>query len=287
MFVQFTMKLHTASVCVLFTLLVSAVSAEQLVVYGLRPYEITGLDNKDTASDLGDIFLQFGDRVAQRLLCAKNESAFFCKCEVTCVDNVYTQYEIDAPGGVQYPYGLCNPVGTSLKHPDYKCVRDDGFHMGSASIRTRYPNVSALCFEKRDPPYLPSCWWKYNSSKHIGGEWYSHPAAGNCDTHPTNCSWSIAETKKIVNESCINDGMFGLVEKHGADCLDGCAKPYNTSSECYLTCFFDAMLQIPAANLKSIWDAAFASEDPAKGGCPARPFPRGTVRPSPRHPSLE
>ena len=269
--------------------LACAAVSERTVVYGLRPYEITGLDNKDTASDLGDIFFLFGDRVAQRPSCAANPHSFFCKCEVTCVDNVYTQYEIDASGGWQYPYGPCNPAqNATLENPGYKCVRDDGFHMGSAAVDKRYEAVGWGCVPPRaGPPYTDQCWWKYNSSKHIGGEWYSHPAAGNCDTHPTNCSWSIAETKKIVNESCINDGMFGLAEKHGADCLDGCAKPYNTSADCYLTCIFDAVLQIPAANLKSIWDAAFASEDPAKGGCPARPFPRGTVRPSPRHPSLE
>ena len=242
-------------------------------LYGLRPYSLRGLDDHDSADALGDTFFLFGDRIAQRERCASDPTGFFCSCEVTCVDNVYTQYTVTIYGGIDYPYGACNPTTTNISNPQYVCRGDDGLHAGSAVVNTRYATLGDGCIPPQTTgPYPDSCGWKYYSSKHVGGMWFSTPAKGNCDTQPASadCTWRIAETRKIVNESCLNDQVISVVEQRDPSCFTTCPQPTNTSSHCYLNCFFANALQVPAATLQQTWENAFASSDPKKGGCPGR-----------------
>eukprot|EP01060_Flectonema_neradi_P017693 TRINITY_DN2453_c0_g1_i2.p1 TRINITY_DN2453_c0_g1~~TRINITY_DN2453_c0_g1_i2.p1 ORF type:complete len:279 (+),score=32.63 TRINITY_DN2453_c0_g1_i2:47-838(+) len=233
------------------------------VVYGLRPYQITGIDEKDTADVLGEVFFLFGDRIAQSQKCAANPSGFFCKCEVTCEDNVYTSYNISTPFGLDHQYGACNPQG-DLKHPDYTCYKGDPFYPGSAQVNKRYNSTAEGCVPYQpNPPYDPSCNWKYKTSKHIGGTWYSTPAAGDCSTHPSNCSWKVESTIKVVNESCVNGPLLSYVTKNADGCIQKCPQPTNSTSTCYLDCFFEQIWATPAAKFEKLFMDTFDS-------CPGR-----------------
>eukprot|EP01063_Lacrimia_lanifica_P027407 TRINITY_DN3844_c1_g2_i1.p1 TRINITY_DN3844_c1_g2~~TRINITY_DN3844_c1_g2_i1.p1 ORF type:complete len:267 (+),score=87.62 TRINITY_DN3844_c1_g2_i1:67-867(+) len=247
-------------------------AAVNLTVVGLRPYALTGLDEKNTADLLGDLFFLFGDRIAWRKSCRDDPTGRFCQCEVTCDDNVYTLYTVEALTGIDHAYARCNAGTNNLTDPQYRCEGGDPFHVGYSNISTRYPNVSAACHQA-GPPYPEECSWKYMSSKKTGGAWYSHPAAGNCATHPGRCSWRILQTLKIVNETCVNDNVVALFERRNAGCFAQCT-PYDPASDCYLQCFFDTLRrgEVSAPELHGIFAAAFASDDPAAGGCPGRPI---------------
>ena len=254
------MKLVAAAVVAITTAL-QPVGAT--VVYGLRPYEITGISEKDTASPLGEIFFLFADRIAQSQKCAANPGGFFCKCEVTCEDNVYTAYNITTPDGMDHAYGACNPRG-DLKHPDYSCRGGDPFYPGSTLVNTRYNSVGEGCVPPHEnPPFDPSCNWKFKTSKHIGGNWYSTPSAGDCSVDPSNCSWKIESTIKVVNETCVNGVLLSHVTKGANTCIQKCPQPSNTTSTCYLDCFFDSVWETPATKFEEIFLNAFDN-------CPGR-----------------
>ena len=67
------------------------------------------------------------------------------------------------------------------------------------------------------------------------------------------------------------------------ECFDACGAPRNTSSACWIGCFYRTILGaegmlptgatnpggMPYESLAAAWEAPFVSEDPAQGGCPA------------------
>jgi hypothetical protein len=77
-----------------------------------------------------------------------------------------------------------------------------------------------------------------------------------------------------VQEAAVNAASDG--------CFDGCAQPTNRSSACWVDCYFRTLLGnnsahgvasptdgISVAEVRTLWDAPFESDDPTKGGCPA------------------
>lgn len=82
------------------------------------------------------------------------------------------------------------------------------------------------------------------------GSWYSLPADGECQSpdEPLSlegkCTWRIKQRVKTIDGKCLlhQQGMLA-------------------------SCFHEARL--PMAKTRAIFNAAFASDDTAKGGCPA------------------
>ena len=51
--------------------------------------------------------------------------------------------------------------------------------------------------------------WKFQSSKHIAGLWYSTPSNGNCDNPDADyCTWRLVETVKTAGEQSFSDGSI-------------------------------------------------------------------------------
>lgn len=92
----------------------------------------------------------------------------------------------------------------------------------------------------------------------VGGLWYSTPKAGLCGENVSmvdssspegfnssaTCTWRIKQEVRTVNASCANAAVERFVQAQNVTCFDGCAQPYNTTSECWIECFFDTALQV-------------------------------------------
>jgi hypothetical protein len=91
---------------------------------------------------------------------------------------------------------------------------------------------------------------------------------------------------KKVSRECHNSHVFEAVQQYGHACFEDCPEPTNTSSECWIRCYYNTMLgpqsgtgfgeptssylagHMPVQMLQAAWLSAFRSTDPAKGGCP-------------------
>jgi len=139
------------------------------------------------------------------------------------------------------------------------------------------------------------CWTSHAASKLTDanpGYWYSPLAFGDCSLHPEpspNCTWSLQSVEKIVNATCHSDSFFGSVQRAAPEPFAACggagAKP-NASDPCWIRAFYTAVLGpdagkpygwkvagLPIGDLIEFWESPFASDDPAKGGCPGLPVP--------------
>lgn len=106
----------------------------------------------------------------------------------------------------------------------------------------------------------------YNAA---GGEWYSHPGAGECGPGQhvgdgSGCAWRVVERQRVINATCMYRRLDVNVESHDSSCFQGCAQPHNVTSTCYLKCYSAAVGDMTADQLAQPWAEAFAAE----GGCP-------------------
>lgn len=118
-------------------------------------------------------------------------------------------------------------------------------------------------------------------AKKTGGFWYSTTDKGYCDLNPSSsCTWRVVEVVKVVNKTCSDNAIYSAVEKEGDQCFTHCSgtgAARNTSSECWISCFYDTVCGptcgtpnpsldgMPLADLKAAWNLPFAPED--QGGC--------------------
>jgi hypothetical protein len=138
----------------------------------------------------------------------------------------------------------------------------------------------------------PWDWWK-QGLVHLFGEgvWWSTLAAGQCKhNHPqaaasaAGCSWRTVREVKRVSKLCADASIGNYVQnadRHG--CFANCssADRSNSSSACYIHCFFNTVLgpqsqhKIPSpggmslAALSQAWRRPFMSSVTSQGGCPA------------------
>lgn len=110
--------------------------------------------------------------------------------------------------------------------------------------------------------------------------WYSTQAAGKCEPGQVvgkDCWWRIAETRRNVNASCVNDAMLASISKKNATCFNSCPNPADRESDCWLRCLFTTIAGDGTAAAPGIsradaiipFERAFA--DPSDGGCPPIP----------------
>lgn len=83
----------------------------------------------------------------------------------------------------------------------------------------------------------------------MNGTWYSTQAAGQCKAGARpdgsgDCWWRLAETKRTVNQSCVDDRVIKSVQKHGAPCFGKCPGDTGTNrtQPCFIDCLFDTVL---------------------------------------------
>jgi len=133
--------------------------------------------------------------------------------------------------------------------------------------------------------------WAVNVPRKTAGFWYSTLEEGMCTESSADgtCGWKVISTKTI-KEECLKDKITSAVEKKTPDCFQECG-PRNTTSPCWISCFFGAVLGpeagsnasrplggIPTAQLEQYWNDAFLPEE--HGGCPQVDISRFSQAPS-------
>ena len=120
------------------------------------------------------------------------------------------------------------------------------------------------------------------------GNWSSTAAAGQCDPAtrgaPAGCSWRMVQEVKRASKTCADVSIGRYVEASDErKCFESCgaADRTNSSSPCWINCFFSTMLGpnsttvipspggIPIEALFEAWRRPFESDEAAQGGCPA------------------
>jgi hypothetical protein len=97
---------------------------------------------------------------------------------------------------------------------------------GAPAMRTHGPVPPLRCAAGRFPAVMILCVCFPVS------ELQRHPYQAH------GCSWRLARTVKRVNKTCHDASMNKAVEARLPSCFAGCAQPHNTSSACWVDCFF-------------------------------------------------
>lgn len=200
--------------------------------------------------------------------------------EVHAAERVVRKVEVTFSGNYSR-YALCNaqkdagddacPADSYDCQPSDEVVGREEVAGGTSAAPT--PGTRGRYNDEAD-------YWNYNTANTLGGYWYSLAGVNGASPAP---SWS-ARTVKSINSRCQQRWLYKRVQEVGADCFNGCASPTNTTSECWIRCFYDTTLGSNSATSASpsgglggetiaqLWSAGFESEDPSVGGCPpARP----------------
>lgn len=122
--------------------------------------------------------------------------------------------------------------------------------------------------------------WRSNLPRKTGGFWYSTLEQGQCQdgSKAGSCSWRIRATASVRND-CLQDRLMTTAETAAKDCFSACG-PRNSTSPCWIACFFDTVLGPEARNstnvtglpLESLATAFAGSFEPeSQGGCPRVP----------------
>lgn len=89
------------------------------------------------------------------------------------------------------------------------------------------------------------------------------------------CFWR--EVSSIsVNATCVRNALVTSIQKRQPKCWQGCPQPTNITSGCWVTCMLEVINGNPSKDLRPMdskeliapFEAAFASDDPHRGGCP-------------------
>jgi len=156
------------------------------------------------------------------------------------------------------------------------CVLDNTAAFEKANCTTTFVNY--FCHSSR---HHHSAWYEFvgDLACLLEGSWYSTNEAGKCaGTELTDdCWWFVAEEKRTVNQTCVDNNVIKSVQAVRPDCWTECPdnQGKNVSSACFLKCLFNTMLGNSTEGVKPMTKAAivhpftqsFKSSDPAKGGC--------------------
>ena len=208
--------------------------------------------------------------------------------------------EVDSRWG---QYGLCNECGpdgvdafsklpctpgsyfcSCVKAPlrIQECDAPDTLKVGRNNLTQSFGRWAAgTCTWDQ---YIARPWtcWAMSVVQKTGGAWYSTFAASE------GSAWRVVEVAKVVTKACSDASLYKAIEAgDSVKCFDACGAPRNTSSVCWIGCFYrtilgaEGMLPTGAGRpggmsydaLAQAWEAPFASSDPSRGGCPAVAVP--------------
>lgn len=272
--------------------------AVNLTMFHVNGANYSGIANMDTGDAAGDAFFALRSVYVPMECSDPNHSPFTPDCnnpEVVGEDLTVTEVvvTVDSRFGNYSACNVCvnNTVPFTKNTPcidgDYVCV------CGSFPDMTTHcpPTVGmkdlsgGINFgpkpKKGDPKYT---WWLSNLVERVQGIWYSMPAAGECkdDSAPGDCYWKIVETKRRVYQSCQEKHIFSNITAENAQCFSSCPEPTNTTSNCFIDCFFSTILGQDSGlqnvtgqegqgwskeKIVSLWSSS-VTNGPLHGGCP-------------------
>jgi hypothetical protein len=194
------------------------------------------------------------------------------------VDTRWTNYsDCNKEGGVY----RCSPYGTRNSSVGIFNLTEFGINHGSHAKQKQCTDPGAqypTCLQEIDN-------WRYNTPAKTGGYWYSTLADGFCGNArgAQACSWRVVEVAKRVSRQCFDDSFFSVVRSADhSGCFDSCPHPRNTTTGCFIRCFYRTVLGprageglgpaflsgMPLSQLEAAWARPFESSDPERGGCP-------------------
>jgi len=279
---------------------------EDLTIFHVNPISYSSAPvNMDTGDVLGDMYFDLRS-VSLPVECAVPSPATEHDCdnvEVVADDLVITKVVLTVDGNYG-EYGRCNIcVNGTDHHGNNSCV--DGVywcqcgdygsqtHQCNGQVGRAAINASSHHDCKPDshgnPPPVWQC-WNGATAKKTGGLWFSTTSNGYCGDGtapvPPDCTWGVKEVAKIVNKTCSDNSIYSTVEQHdlSGDCFDACVDSgvgpkRNTSSPCWISCFYTTALGpeagkvngtiegMPIQDLIDAWNKPFLPVE--KGGCPA------------------
>jgi hypothetical protein len=93
------------------------------------------------------------------------------------------------------------------------------------------------------------------------------------------CFWRVVNVQKRINRTCSERTVNAGVVARNPACFNGCAQPTNTTSTCWIHCFYSTLLGdrsntslvpasaglgMPGRDIQALWDSPFA----AGSACP-------------------
>jgi len=260
-----------------------------------------GISNMNEGDAAGDMFFA----IKSRALPVECPGAYDCNDpEMYAKNLVISKVTVELDMDYLQSEGLyaecnVNETGHGTGAPIYTCLcHDHGASGGLCNHSIGMQTVRSLpWYQLPKPGSAAPDFWRYNLAQRIGGQWWSTVAAvdgvggGECtEGHgkPAGCSWRLVETVKVVTNDCASRSMNAAVVEagEGAGCFKKCLQPTNTSSVCWVDCFYDTVLGpkgstqplvntshaddgLSTAQLLAMWAAPFDSDNLAEGGCPA------------------
>jgi len=275
--------------------------AVNLTLYHVNPLK-EGVEpvNMDTSDLPGDIFFDLRSVVLPVECASPYAWPGDCENQEMVGDDLVISkllVEADARWG---EYGMCNVCGADGRDPfshmrctpnEYFCTCRNKIGYGlepcpdSVTSKVGRENITETFSEYQQctwDQFMKTPWQCWSSSvfRKTGGMWYSTFEEGE------GTAWKVLEVQKVVNKSCSDDVIYSAIEAYDdVSCFDACSRQRNTSSACWVGCFYrtvlgaDGMLPsgfdnpggMPYEALADAWDRPFASDAPARGGCPAVP----------------
>lgn len=260
----------------LFIFAVSAQSWHNLTVVGLRPYNISGLDDKDTADSQGDVYFWMVDKVLMPYTCEQDPTFMLCKSEaVVHENNVYEVSVLSVDYSSIGRYALCNADSKDPTGGTWECYPSEPqFGIGNVSQMFGHCRHSWFSHHSCSTDWVK---WRAEMANKLPEMWFSSQKAGHCDVG-SSCYWNL-ETKAVKNATCVNSKVEAAVESKGASCFNSCGAVRNVTSDCYIKCFFNTILggsnssgsSMTVAEIMDPFNQALSLEDVSKGGCPSLP----------------
>ncbi|KAJ8599460.1 hypothetical protein CTAYLR_008052 [Chrysophaeum taylorii] len=286
----------------LFVVVVVAAASADPRLMNITIYHVNSLEdgvvpvNMDSSNLAGDVFFDLRSIVLP-VECG-TQYAWTGDCdnaELTASDAVISKLvlEVDTRYG---EYARCNYCdngtdpfsGLACQAGEYFCTCGDymqSYQCTETEVGKENISIAFANFTCTWDTYVVAPWrcWSTNVAQKTGGLWYSTLSTGECPG--PNCTWRLVSVDKVVSKNCSNDVIFDAVES--ADqvaCFDACGYPRNTSSACWIGCFYqtvlgpEGMLPTPYPGFKhsgmslddlvDAWTRPFNFDDPAMGGCP-------------------
>ncbi len=174
-----------------------------------------------------------------------NEMGEFSRCNL-CPDNGRVPF---APGADQ----PCPADSTcSCATGEYACWPNGVWNaeLGSQNPTTTFWSRPQSPNHGSKPDSETASRWQTNLANRTnqvgtGTHWYSTLEAGNCDDPSAQgCHWRLVEIVKKVSSDCMRQHVHSALHTSGAKCFQGCSQPTNSSSLCYIECFYESLLGI-------------------------------------------
>jgi len=266
----------------------AAVLLQNLTLFHTNEFKYTslGITDMNEGDAAGDLFFV----LKARALPVECPGAYDCRDPELAANKLQiTKVVVEVDSQYLQTAGLYAECNVNENTSTYTCECRGAPHNSCTNHTVGVQTVRSLpFFGKPKPGSNAPSWWRYNLAQLIGGNWWSTVGSGQClaGTQPpaAGCSWRLVKTVKRVNKTCHDASVNKAVMSRQPACFAGCLQPTNTSSTCWVDCFFKAVLGpeggteavtntsagiIPLADLLAMWEAPFASDDPAAGGCPA------------------